>query len=260
MPIHWIYRDVVPVGSSAPSLLLTVALLFDDAQGPPPPHTHTLIHHFGHAGLRRAQIHHIDIEFSRPITNLRHTEPSTYARSLWLGIAGSCCNMVSSIAPVHTGTKTEVARISKQFSHRLVNFDGWQGSCEYSESTPWPPLHAPLKAGMLVSDQEDVEAHHRLLVRPVLNPAVEVSRGEVAKVNFGKRSEYGEIEVYDGPVTAMSNEIKMLRYNVIIVEVPGEEGGFLVHTSCVCCLKGYLAPFMDTMGIWSRWNNTYLCN
>ena len=27
-----------------------------------------------------------------------------------------------------------------------------------------------------------------------------------------------------------------------------------MRTSCVCCLKGYLAPFMDTMGIWSLWN------
>ena len=26
------------------------------------------------------------------------------------------------------------------------------------------------------------------------------------------------------------------------------------------CLKGYLAPFMDTMGIWSLWNNTYVPN
>ena len=29
-----------------------------------------------------------------------------------------------------------------------------------------------------------------------------------------------------------------------------------MRRSCVCCLKGYLAPFMDTMGIWSLWNNT----
>ena len=29
---------------------------------------------------------------------------------------------------------------------------------------------------------------------------------------------------------------------------------------CVCCVKGYLAPFMDTIGIWSLWNNTYVRN
>ena len=58
----------------------------------------------------------------------------------------------SSMAPVHTGTKTEVACISKKFSHRLANFGAWQGSWEYSESTPWPPLQALLKAGLWVSD------------------------------------------------------------------------------------------------------------
>ena len=30
----------------------------------------------------------------------------------------------------------------------------------------------------------------------------------------------------------------------------------MVRRSCMCCLKGYLAPFMDTMGISSLWNNT----
>ena len=104
-------------------------------------------------------------------------------------IARAWCNLPSSMAPVHTGTKTEVARISKKFSHRLANFGTWQGSWEYSESTPWPPLQALLKADLWVSDRGDVEAHRRLLVRPVLNPAVEVSGGEVAKVNVGKGSE-----------------------------------------------------------------------
>ena len=46
-------------------------------------------------------------------------------------IARSYCNVLSSMAPVHTGTKTEVARISKKFSHRLANFGAWQGSWEY---------------------------------------------------------------------------------------------------------------------------------
>ena len=63
----------------------------------------------------------------------------------------------------------------------MANFGAWQGSWEYSESTPWPPLQALLKAGLWVSDREDVKAHRRLLVRPVLSPAVEVSGGEVAK-------------------------------------------------------------------------------
>ena len=57
-------------------------------------------------------------------------------------------------------------------------------------------------------------------MRPVLNPAVEVFGGEVAKVNVGKGSEYGEIWAYDGSVTAVPNEIKMLKYNLVIVEVP----------------------------------------
>ena len=113
-------------------------------------------------------------------------------------IAESCCNVPSSMALVHTGTKTEVARTSKKFSHRLANFGAWQGSWEYNESTPWPPLQAPLKAGRWVCNREDVGAHRRLLVRPVLNPVVEVSGDEPAKVNVGKGSESGEIWAYDG--------------------------------------------------------------
>ena len=53
---------------------------------------------------------------------------------------------------VHTCTKTEVARISKKFCHRLAILGAWQGSWQYSESTPWPPLQALLKAGLCVSD------------------------------------------------------------------------------------------------------------
>ena len=95
------------------------------------------------------------------------------------------------MVPVHTGTKTEVARISKKFRHLLGNFSEWQGSREYSESTLWPPLQALLKAGWWVSDQEDVEAHCRLLLKQVLNPAVEVFGGEVAKDNVGKGPKSG---------------------------------------------------------------------
>ena len=109
-------------------------------------------------------------------------------------------------------------------------------SWEYSESTPWPPLQAILKAGPWGSDREDVEAHRRLLVRPVLNPVVEVSGGEVAKVNVGKGSESGEIWEYDGSVTEVPNEIKMLRYNLVIVEVP-RRGGWILGAQIVCVLS-----------------------
>ena len=60
MHIDWIYRDALPVGTSATSPLLTGATLLDDVQGTPPPPRHPIIHHFGHAGLCRAQIKHID--------------------------------------------------------------------------------------------------------------------------------------------------------------------------------------------------------
>ena len=36
-----------------------------------------------------------------------------------------CCNMLSSMAPVHKCTKIEVARISKKFAHRLAIFGAW---------------------------------------------------------------------------------------------------------------------------------------
>ena len=107
--------------------------------------------------------------FSRHITNLtalgsarptvpRNADFCQIALTWWL--AESYCNVPSSMAPVHTGTKTEVAGISNNFSHRLANFGAWQGSREYSKSTPWPPLQALLKASLWVSDQEDVQAHH----------------------------------------------------------------------------------------------------
>ena len=124
------------------------------------------------------------------------------------------------MAHVHTGTKTEVARISKKLSQRMANFGAWQGSWEYSESVPWPPLEALLKAGLGVSAQEDVEAHGRLLVRPVSNTAIEVCGGEVAKVNVGNGSESVVIRAYDGSMTAVPNGIKMLKYDLVIVEVP----------------------------------------
>ena len=60
MPIDCIYRDAVPAATSAISLMLTGATLPDDVQGTPPPPRHPMFHHFGHAGLCRAQIKHID--------------------------------------------------------------------------------------------------------------------------------------------------------------------------------------------------------
>ena len=58
MQIDWIYRDAVLVGTST-TLILTGATLLDDVQGTPPPR-HPIIHHFGHAGLCRAQSKHND--------------------------------------------------------------------------------------------------------------------------------------------------------------------------------------------------------
>ena len=211
----------------------------------PPPDT-PFLHHFGHAGLCRAQMKHIDqfwaSYYQFESTGLCRAQDPTECKftlcqiALTWWIAQSCCNVPSSMAPVHPGTKTEVARISNKFSHRLPNFGAWQGSWEYSKSTPWPPLHALLKAGLWVSDREDVEAHCRLLVRPVLNPALEVSGGEVAKVNVGKGSDPGEIWAYDGSVTAVPNEIDMLKYKLVIVEVP-RRGGWILGAQIVCVLS-----------------------
>ena len=134
MQIHWIYRYAVHVGTSATSLMLTGATLPDDVQGP----KHPLILHFVHAGLCRAQIKHID-RFKPSYYQLESTglcraqDPMGCKFMLcqitvtWW-IARTCCNVLSSMALVHTGTKTEVARISKKFSHRLANFGALQGS------------------------------------------------------------------------------------------------------------------------------------
>ena len=58
---------------------------------------------------------------------------------------------------------------------------------------PGPPLRALLQVRPWVTDRESAETHCRLLVRPVLNSAVELSGGEVAKVHLGQGSESGEI-------------------------------------------------------------------
>ena len=77
----------------------------------------------------------------------------------------------------------------------------------------------------------------------MLNLAVEVSSGEVANVNVGKGSKCGEIWAYDGSVTVVPNEIKMLRYTVVIVEVP-RQGGWIPRAQIVCVLfQGVLGAF-----------------
>ena len=61
MPIDWIYRDAVLVGTSTTSLLMTCATWPDDVQGTQSPPSKTpMIHHFVRAGLCRAQIPHND--------------------------------------------------------------------------------------------------------------------------------------------------------------------------------------------------------
>ena len=46
--------------------------------------------------------------------------PCQIAVTWW--IVESYCNVPSSMAPVHTGTKTEVARVSKKFRQLVANF------------------------------------------------------------------------------------------------------------------------------------------
>ena len=77
----------------------------------------------------------------------------------------------------------------------------------------------------------------------MLNPAVEVSGGEVAKVNAGKGSESVEMGACDGSVTAVPNEIKLLKYNLVIVELP-RRGGWNLGLQIVRVLsQGVLGAF-----------------
>ena len=69
MPIDWIYRDVVPVGTSATSLQLTGATLLDDVSGPPPTR-HPLIHHLAMLGSAEPKSSTLT-NFSCHVTNLR---------------------------------------------------------------------------------------------------------------------------------------------------------------------------------------------
>ena len=80
-------------------------------------------------------------------------------------------------------------------------------------------------------------------MRPLSNLAVKVSGGKVAKVNVGKGSKRGEIWAYDGSVTAVINEVKMLRYNLVIVEVP-QRGRWIPGAQLVRVLSlGVLGAF-----------------
>ena len=120
MQIDRIYRDVVRFGTFKTSLILTGATLPDDIQRPLPPPRYPLFHHFGHVGLCRAQIKHIDrcqpSYYQFETTGLCIAQDFKDCKFtlcqitvIWW-ITRSCCKVLSSMAPVHTGTKTEVAR------------------------------------------------------------------------------------------------------------------------------------------------------
>ena len=150
MPIDRIYRDAMLVGTSATLQLLTGATLPDDVQGPPPPPRTLHNSPFWNFGLYKPQIKHIDqfrpSYYQFESTGLRRAKVprnckftlGQIAVTWWM--ARFCCNVLSSMALLHTGTKTQVPCISKKFSRRLANFGAWQGSREYSKTTPWPPL------------------------------------------------------------------------------------------------------------------------
>ena len=58
MPIDWIYKDAMPVGTSATLLLMTGATRLMMSKQPPP--RHPMVHHFVRVGLCRAHIAHND--------------------------------------------------------------------------------------------------------------------------------------------------------------------------------------------------------
>ena len=160
MPIDCMYRDAGLVEAFLTlDLLTTAAWPIDVPQPPPPPPGHPLNCQCSHAGLCRAQMNHSD-QFQPSCYQFDSTglcraqDPTKCKFTLcWIAVTWWIAALLPfSMALVHTGTKTEVARISKKFSHRLANFGAWQGGWEHSESTPWPPLQALLKAGLWVSD------------------------------------------------------------------------------------------------------------
>ena len=68
--MHWMYRDAVPAGTSAISLMLTGATLPDDVQGTPPPKDtpeFTILVMLGSAEARSSTL----TNFSRQVTNWR---------------------------------------------------------------------------------------------------------------------------------------------------------------------------------------------
>ena len=77
----------------------------------------------------------------------------------------------------------------------------------------------------------------------MLNRTVEVSGGELATVNVGKGSESGKVSAYDGSATAMPHEIEMLKYNLVIVDVP-QRGGWIPGAPIMRVLsQGVLGAF-----------------
>ena len=82
----------------------------------------------------------------------------------------------------------------------------------------------------------------------MLNRTVEVSGGEVATVNVGKGPESGEVSAYDGSATAMPNGIEMLKYNLVIVDVP-RRGGWIPGAQIMRVLyQGVLGAFHGQTG------------
>ena len=61
----------------------------------------------------------------------------------------------------------------------------------------------------------------------------------------GKGSESREIWAFDGSVTAVPKEIKMLKYNLVIVEVP-RRGGWIPGAQIVCVrFRGCVPPTVE---------------
>ena len=57
-------------------------------------------------------------------------------------------------------------------------------------------------------------------------------------MNVGKGPKSGEMWAHHGTATMMSNDIKMLKYNLVIVEVPQRGGGIRGAEIVRCCPRG----------------------
>ena len=125
MAIEYIYKDAVPVGISANSLLMTGATLPDDVQGPPPPQI-PLIHHFGHAGLCRAEIQHID-EFRPSSYQFQSIGPCRAHNPMGCQLTGS--------------TETLCPLNCRKF--RNFTLDDWCNLLDDVQGPPQPPQDTP---------------------------------------------------------------------------------------------------------------------